>query len=55
MSRQEVNSFHSQIKGPVNKDFLPNQEQMEKLFSLAGFKKLVIKDEPSFYLAQAEA
>ena len=55
MSRQELNSLHPQLKGPVNEDFLPNQSAMEGLFSLAGFKKVRIKDEPSFYLAQGEA
>lgn len=54
ITRQEVNSFHAGLKGPVNKDFLPDQSEMDKLFSLAGFKKLRIKDGPSFYLAQGE-
>jgi len=55
MSREEVNRIHSRINGPVNKDFLPSQQEMEELFSLTGFKEFTIKDEPSFYLAQAKA
>ncbi|MFP4083121.1 MAG: class I SAM-dependent methyltransferase [Candidatus Aminicenantes bacterium] len=55
MSREELNQYHTQVKGPVNQDILPDQQTMEMLFGEAGFCDLVIKDEPSFYLAQAKA
>lgn len=55
MSREELNRFHSQVKGPVKKDFLPDEGEMEELFSFTGFCELAIKDEPSLYIAQAKA
>ena len=55
MSREELNRFHSQVKGPVTQDFLPTREEMEELFSSAGFRELVIKDERSLYIARAKA
>lgn len=55
MSRDELNRFHSQVKGPVMMDFLPDEGEMKRLFSSAGFCELTIKDEPSLYVAQAKA
>ncbi|GAG03079.1 unnamed protein product, partial [marine sediment metagenome] len=55
MSREELNRFHSQVKGPVTEDFLPTREEMEELFSSAGFRELAIKDERSLYIARAKA
>lgn len=55
MSREKLNEFHSQVKGPVAQDSLPAKEEMEKLFSSVGFKNLSIRDEPSLYIAQAKA
>lgn len=55
MSREELNQFHSQVKGPVKKDFLPDKKEMERLFSSTGFFDLTIKDEPSLYIAWAKA
>jgi len=55
MSRQQLNNFHSQVKGPVSRDYLPDNQKMEELFSSAGFRGLTIKDKPSLYLATARA
>ncbi|MBS3818863.1 class I SAM-dependent methyltransferase [bacterium] len=55
MSREELNRFHSHVKGPVAQDFLPDRREMEQLFSAARFHNLSIKDEPSLYIAQATA
>jgi len=55
MSREELNRFHSRVKGPVTQDFLPAREEMEELFSSAGFREFAIKDERSLYIAWAKA
>lgn len=55
MSREELNRFHSQVKGPIKKDFLPDEGEMEKLFSSTGFCEIAIKNEPSLYIAKAKA
>lgn len=53
MSRQELNSFHRQVKGPVTEDLLPEEKEMRRLLTEAGFNHLSIKDEPSLYLVEA--
>jgi len=55
MSREELNKFHAQVKGPVTEDFLPDCEEMDFLFSSSGFHGLFIRDEPSLYIASALA
>jgi len=55
MSREELNEFHKEVKGPVTKDLLPDEAGMRALFSGAGFKDLTIRDEPSLYIARAIA
>jgi len=55
MSREELNSFHSRIKGPVCSDFLPGEREMRRLFSDAGFEGLEIVERPSLYIARARA
>lgn len=53
MGREDLNRFHSQVEGPVKKDFLPPRKKMEELFSQACFRNLTIDDKPSLYIAQA--
>jgi len=55
MSREELNAFHSQVKGPVTQDFLPEDEEMIRLFAEAGFSGLSIKNQKSLYIAKAYA
>jgi len=55
MSRKELNHFHAHVKGPVCSDYLPDEEEMHRLFSGAGFSKVSIVDRPSLYLARARA
>jgi ubiquinone/menaquinone biosynthesis C-methylase UbiE len=55
MSRKELNHFHAHVKGPVCSDYLPDEEEMQRLFSAAGFSRLCIEDRSSLYLARAEA
>jgi len=55
MSREELNRFHAQVKGPVYSDYLPDKDEMFRLFSYAGFTGLDITDQPSLYIARAEA
>ncbi|MFQ6069209.1 MAG: class I SAM-dependent methyltransferase [Candidatus Aminicenantales bacterium] len=55
MSREELNRFHSQIRGPVEKDFLPHEREMEKLFSSTGFCELTVINRPHFYFVKARA
>jgi len=55
MSREELNKYHNKVKGPVTQDLLPDQKEMEVLFSNAGFRNLSITDQPSLYIARADA
>lgn len=55
MGRKELNHFHSHVKGPVCSDSLPDEEEMHRLFSAAGFSNLQIVDRSSLYLARAQA
>ena len=55
MSREEVNRFHKKVKGPVTRDLLPDEKEMEALFFNAGFQNLSITDQPSLYVARADA
>jgi len=55
MSRDELNTFHKKVKGPVTQDLLPDQEEMKKLFLNAGFQSFTITDQPSLYIARGEA
>lgn len=55
MSREELNTFHKKVKGPVTQDLLPEQKEMEELFIKAGFQNFFIKDKPSLYIARGEA
>jgi ubiquinone/menaquinone biosynthesis C-methylase UbiE len=55
MSREELNLFHSQVKGPVCQDFLPEDQVMEEMISAAGFMDVRIRNEEALYIAQAKA
>jgi demethylmenaquinone methyltransferase/2-methoxy-6-polyprenyl-1,4-benzoquinol methylase len=55
MSREELNRFHKRVKGPVTQDLLPDEKEMESLFCNAGFRNLTITDQPSLYIARADA
>ncbi|MCD6516034.1 MAG: class I SAM-dependent methyltransferase [Candidatus Aminicenantes bacterium] len=55
MSRKELNGFHKRVKGPVTQDLLPDEKEMEALFCNAGFRNLSITDQPSLYIARADA
>jgi len=55
MSREELNLFHSRIKGPVCQDFLPEDSEMEEMIAAAGFEDVRIRNEKALYIAQASA
>lgn len=55
MSREELNRFHKEVKGPVTRDLLPDEAEMTDYFDRAGFRDLSIRDEPSLYIARATA
>jgi len=55
MSRNELNHFHAHVKGPVCSDYLPDEDEMLRLFSDVGFSGLHIIDKPSLYIAKAQA
>lgn len=55
MSREELNHFHSRVKGPVCRDFLPDDGEMVEIFYAAGFKEMSIRNERTLYIAQATA
>lgn len=52
MNRQELNAFHSRVKGPVTRDLLPGPVEMADLFEAAGFRNFDLQEEPSLYLAR---
>jgi demethylmenaquinone methyltransferase/2-methoxy-6-polyprenyl-1,4-benzoquinol methylase len=55
MSREEINQFHKNVKGPVTRDLLPDDKEMEQLFTQAGYRSFFLKNEPGFYLARAKS
>jgi demethylmenaquinone methyltransferase/2-methoxy-6-polyprenyl-1,4-benzoquinol methylase len=55
MSRIELNHLHARVKGPVCSDYLPDEEEMQRIFLDAGFTGLHIMDKSSLYLAKAQA
>ncbi|MGQ9673624.1 MAG: class I SAM-dependent methyltransferase [Candidatus Aminicenantales bacterium] len=55
MSREELNRYHSRIKGPVAMDFLPDEKEMKEILLSAGFSDLLIREGLSLYLARAKA
>lgn len=55
MNREELNRFHGNVNGPVKKDLLPDDPQMRKLLTKAGFKDVVIEEAPGLYLVTTTA
>ncbi len=55
MSREELNSFHKKVKGPVTQDLLPGQKEMKTLLFKAGFQSPSITNKPSLYIAMGKA
>jgi len=53
MNREELNRFHGNVDGPVKKDLLPDEPQMRKILTTAGFKDVVIVEAPGLYLVTA--
>ena len=53
MSREDLNFFHSRVKGPVCQDFLPDDIEMEGMISSAGFQNVKIRNDENLYIAQA--
>lgn len=54
MSREELNLFHSRVKGPVCQDFLPEDDEVEEMILAAGFMDVRIRNEEALYIAQAK-
>ena len=52
-SRQHVNMFHQSVGGAVAQDRLPDEAEMHRLLSPAGFGEIHIWDEKDRYLALA--
>lgn len=55
MSREELNLFHSRVKGPVYRDFLPDDDEIKEMIAAAGFRDVKIKNRKDLYIAQARA
>lgn len=55
MSREDLNLFHSRVKGPVCQDFLPDDIEMEEMISSAGFREIEIRNDRDIYIVQATA
>lgn len=50
----ELAEIHKKAGQPIENDLLPQQEELEQLFSNAGFHSPKIIDEPELYFAQAK-
>lgn len=48
-SSQDIKSLHEKSGGPVRHDVLPDREEMQRLFDLAGLKLEHFTDETGFY------
>ena len=53
MSSSEVNSLHRKTNPAVKNDFLPNNDQMKKLFEASGMLVEYISDDEKGYLLKA--
>ncbi|MBN2245488.1 MAG: methyltransferase domain-containing protein [Candidatus Aminicenantes bacterium] len=53
MSREDLNLYHSRVKGPVCRDYLPDDSEMKKMISAAGFQDVKIRNGKYLYIAQA--
>ncbi|MCK4836244.1 MAG: class I SAM-dependent methyltransferase [Candidatus Aminicenantes bacterium] len=53
MSREELNRFHQEIKGPVTCDLLPDHQEMVELLRSARYKNISISDQSGLYIARA--
>lgn len=54
MGSKELNLFHHKIAGPIAYDFLPQNDELRKLLSNAGFHNIYISDEPDLFFTRAE-
>lgn len=53
--REMINSFHSQMDGVINQDFIPEEKEMRRLLASAEFEITDFIDQPSLYLVKAQA
>jgi ubiquinone/menaquinone biosynthesis C-methylase UbiE len=53
MSREDLNLYHSRIKGPVCRDFLPEDKEIEEMIFSAGFHDVKIQNGQDLYIARA--
>jgi ubiquinone/menaquinone biosynthesis C-methylase UbiE len=53
MSREAVNSLHASLAGIVRHHLLPDEEEMARIFTGAGFARVDIADTPERYLLTA--
>ncbi len=53
-SRENINKLHKDVGGVVGEDRLPNGRTMAGLFSDAGYKIFVLKEESDIYFAKGE-
>ena len=52
-SRERINELHKNIGEPVERDFIPEEEEMKKLMLGAGLEGILIENNPNYYLAMA--
>ena len=53
-SSRQLNAFHSGLESPVNKDRLPEAEEMRPLLQRSGFKIVKTIEEENLYWVEAE-
>jgi hypothetical protein len=50
-SREAMNAFHKKVGGVVENDAIPEESEMMKLLTEAGFVNPAVTDETGLYLA----
>ncbi len=50
-SRENINSFHTGVGGPVAHDHMPDNQEMLMFLKKSGFKTIRIIDEKKYYIA----
>jgi len=54
ISREQVNTIHRRVQGPINSDRVPLADEMRSLLVAAGFEEILVEDATDHYLAVAK-
>jgi len=53
-SSEQLNTFHAGLESPVNRDILPQVQEMELMLQESGFKSVRMVEEEDLYWLEAE-